>query len=155
MFRSSAARLVAPSRIFSPAAARHYSRITIIGRTGTAPELFTSAAGSPIIRYVVASDQSSRITNDDGTMSAKANWFRVSASARDMSDAQKARILNMPVGTQVLVEGEPRLNSYPIEGGAKNATAFTVLQRQLEILRRPFNSQQQQEDGSEAASGSV
>jgi single-stranded DNA-binding protein len=118
------------SAFLSAAPRRSFAKLTLVGRLGAAPELITTPAGTEQIRYVVASSESIRPRHADGSLGEpKTNWFRVSARTASMSELQRKRVLEMPKGTQVLVEGEPMLRSYAIEDG-KTASALVIAQRE-------------------------
>ncbi|EYE93088.1 single-stranded DNA-binding protein [Aspergillus ruber CBS 135680] len=131
------------ARSFSTTSRRDLARMILTGRLGTEPELQATASGREVIRYVVASDYGR-------TQSRKTDWFRV-ASFPD-SESQKNFLLNLPKGSLVYVEADTSLRQYEDAEGKKN-TQLSLVQRNIDVLRRPFVRREEGEnsEGSESA----
>ncbi|KAK4196503.1 hypothetical protein QBC40DRAFT_287227 [Triangularia verruculosa] len=115
------------ARAFSSTAQRPYARITIVGNLADTPELRASQNGKEYLRYSVAS-------NTGSGDKQKTSWFNVTAfvNSTNARDYQ----LSLEKGTLVLVEGTASIDSYE-DGEGKPMKTLGVVQRNLEVLRRP------------------
>ncbi|CAG7557681.1 uncharacterized protein FIESC28_07367 [Fusarium coffeatum] len=120
---------VAPAftaRAFSTTSARPLAKITIIGNLADTPEVHPTSTGREVVRYAVASNSGSRENR-------KTSWFKVTSFAEGPS---RDYLMNLPKGATVYVEGDASLHPYTDANG-QNRTSFSVVQRQIEVLRRP------------------
>ncbi|KAJ5317611.1 hypothetical protein PENANT_c038G03936 [Penicillium antarcticum] len=121
------------ARTFSSSPAHALARLTVTGRLGADPELQATSSGQEVVKYVVGSSHG---RPDNRTTS----WFRVTSFVPE--GAQRDYILSLTKGTLVLVEGDASLRSYEDNDG-KTRTNLNVVQRNLEVLKRPFNADQE------------
>ncbi|KAI9901889.1 hypothetical protein N3K66_003706 [Trichothecium roseum] len=126
LFRRSASATAGAARAFSTTARRDLAKLTIVGNLADSPEAHATASGREIIKYAVASNSGrsdNRITS----------WFRVTSFAEG---PQKDYLLNLPKGSLVYVEGEASINNFQDAEG-QNRSNLNIVQRQIEVLRRP------------------
>ncbi|KAF3480742.1 uncharacterized protein GIQ15_06089 [Arthroderma uncinatum] len=126
------------SRAFSSTARRDFARLTLVGRLGMEPEVTTSVNGREYIRYHIATSYGPRDNK-------QTSWFRimsfVDGPARD-------NLLSLPKGTLMLVEGDASLRVVE-EGEGKKSSVLNVVQRTYEVLSRPYNQNNQQENNQQ------
>ncbi|KAJ6002077.1 hypothetical protein N7499_002057 [Penicillium canescens] len=120
------------ARAFSSSPAHALARLTVTGRLGADPELQATASGQEIIRYVVGSSHGPRDNR-------QTSWFRITSFAEG---SQRDHLLSLTKGTLVLVEGDASLRTYDDAEG-KSRTGLNVIQRYIEVLKRPFNADQE------------
>ncbi|KAJ4312355.1 ssDNA-binding protein, mitochondrial [Fusarium piperis] len=122
--------VVAPAssaaRAFSTTSPRPLAKITIIGNLADTPELHSTSSGREIIRYAVASNSGPRDNR-------KTSWFKVTSFSEGPS---RDYLMNLPKGTSIYVEGDASINTYTDAQG-QTRTGFSVVQRNIEVLRRP------------------
>ncbi|KAK6496193.1 ssDNA-binding protein, mitochondrial [Arthrobotrys musiformis] len=102
------------------------SRVQVIGRIGTEPEVSQASNGSSVIKYAVAS------TIGYGEK-ASTQWHRVIAFGYPNPE-------RLTKGARVFLEGDLQLSVYEGEDGKKH-TNVTVKQRSVSILSRPQTSE--------------
>ncbi|OIW33835.1 single-strand binding protein family [Coniochaeta ligniaria NRRL 30616] len=141
MLRPTISRITAQAgvrRAFSSTPARPLAKITIIGNLTDSPELHATSTGNHLLRYSVASNSGPR----DESGNQKVSYFRVTAFTRE--GGRRDFIQNLQKGTLVYVEGDATMQTYEDAEG-KSRTALNIVQRSIDVLRRP----RQAEDGSE------
>ncbi|KAL1984717.1 hypothetical protein VTN96DRAFT_8750 [Rasamsonia emersonii] len=131
------ARGLSAARSFSSSPSHSVARLIITGRLAFEPELQTTSTGREVVRYVVGSSSGPRDNR-------QTSWFRVSS----FQPEQRDRLLNLPKGTLVYVEGDATLRAYEDAEGRKN-TSLHVVQRNLEVLRRPYSGSRSESYSSE------
>ncbi|KAK6330747.1 ssDNA-binding protein, mitochondrial [Orbilia javanica] len=99
-----------------------FSRVQIIGRIGTEPEISQASNGSSVIKYAVAT------THLSGE-NKSTQWHRVIAFGYPYPDS-------ITKGAKIFLEGDLQLNTYEGEDGKKH-TGVTIKQRTISILSRP------------------
>ncbi|KAK6342088.1 ssDNA-binding protein, mitochondrial [Orbilia blumenaviensis] len=110
-------------RQFSTTASRlDVSRVQVIGRIGTEPEVTQASNGTSVTKYAVAS------TIGYGDKQST-QWHRVIAFAYPSPE-------RLTKGARVFLEGDLQLNVYEGEDGKKH-TNVTIKQRSVSILSRP------------------
>ncbi|KAK6542505.1 ssDNA-binding protein, mitochondrial [Orbilia ellipsospora] len=113
----------AGARLFSSTTPRaDMSRIQIIGRIGTEPEISQTSSGSSMIRYAVATT----VGHGDN---ASTQWHKIVAFGEPFPD-------RIAKGARVYLEGDLKLSVYDGEDGKKH-TGVTIRQRSLSILNKP------------------
>ncbi|KAF3923699.1 hypothetical protein ABW20_dc0102739 [Dactylellina cionopaga] len=113
----------ATARLFSTTTSRaDLARVQVIGNIGTEPEISQTSAGSPMIKYSVASNLGSA---DKKTT----QWHRVVAFNEPNPD-------RLAKGSRVFLEGDLRISTYDGEDG-KKLTSVSIIQRSLSILSKP------------------
>lgn len=115
------------ARAFSTTPARPVAKITLVGMLAQTPELQATSTGREILKYVVASN---RGFGDN----SKTSWFRVTAFENE--GPRRDYFQSLPKGTLVYVEGDASLDTYEDAEG-KSKTSLSIVQRTLEILRKP------------------
>ncbi|KAH6627868.1 glucose inhibited division protein A-domain-containing protein [Chaetomium tenue] len=123
------ARPSAASRTFSSTASRPIARITVVGNLADTPELRASSSGRDYLRYSVASNSG---YGDKRTTS----WFNVSCFVGE--GPRRDFYQGLPKGTMVMVEGDASMSSY-VDGEGKARQSLNIVQRNLEVLRRPYD----------------
>ncbi|KAJ4268642.1 hypothetical protein ACHAPJ_002652 [Fusarium lateritium] len=126
VLRRAAVAPASAARAFSTTAPRPVARITIVGNLADTPELHSTSTGREILRYAVASNSGSRENR-------KTSWFKVTSFAEGPS---RDYLMNLPKGATVYVEGDASTNTYTDSNG-QSRTAFNVVQRNIEVIRRP------------------
>ncbi|KAF4968240.1 hypothetical protein FSARC_4331 [Fusarium sarcochroum] len=126
VFRRAAVAPASAVRAFTTTAPRPVARITIVGNLADTPELHSTSTGREILRYAVASNSGSRENR-------KTSWFKVTSFAEGPS---RDYLMNLPKGATVYVEGDASTNTYTDSNG-QSRTAFNVVQRNIEVIRRP------------------
>ncbi|CCT66187.1 related to single-stranded DNA-binding protein [Fusarium fujikuroi] len=126
VFRRAAVAPVSAARAFSTTTPRPLAKITIIGNLADTPEVHSTSTGREVLRYAVASNSGPRDNR-------KTSWFRVTSFAEG---PQRDYLMNLPKGASVYVEGDASLSTYTDSNG-QNRSSFNVVQRTLEVLRRP------------------
>ncbi|EAW17998.1 single-stranded DNA-binding protein [Aspergillus fischeri NRRL 181] len=117
------------ARSFSTSSPRSIARMIITGRLAAEPELHATSTGQDVIKYAVGT------TYGKGD-NRQTSWFRVSSFQPEGS--QRDFILSLPKGTLVYVEGDATMRSYEDADG-KRQSALSIVQRTLEVLKRPYN----------------
>ncbi|KAK4455893.1 nucleic acid-binding protein [Podospora aff. communis PSN243] len=123
--RTSAVRTAA--RAFSTTTPRPVARITVVGNLAAPPELQATSTGNEIIRYAVASSSGPR----DNRVTS---WFNVTSFEQE--GPRRDYLQSIPKGALVYVEGDATMSSYTDSEG-KPRKALNIVQRHLEVLRRP------------------
>ena len=126
VFRRAAVAPVSAARAFSTTTPRPLAKITIIGNLADTPEVHSTSTGREVLRYAVASNSGPRDNR-------KTSWFRVTSFAEG---PQRDYLMNLPKGASVYVEGDASLSNYTDSNG-QNRSSFNIVQRNLEVLRRP------------------
>ncbi|KAF3186083.1 ssDNA-binding protein, mitochondrial [Orbilia oligospora] len=99
-----------------------FSRVQIIGRIGTEPEISQASNGSSVTKYAVAS------TIGYGDKQST-QWHKVIAFGYPTPE-------RLTKGARIFLDGDLQLNTYEAEDGKKH-THVTVKQRSVNILSRP------------------
>ncbi|CEJ89446.1 Putative Single-stranded DNA-binding protein [[Torrubiella] hemipterigena] len=133
MFRRTAAASFGAARAFSTSSPRSIARMSIIGNLADTPEVVTTGSGREIIKYAVASNSGPRDNR-------QTSWFRVTAF---LEGGRRDYLLTLPKGATVFVEGDATLSSYEDANGTSR-TALNIVQRNIEVIRRPQNQESQQ-----------
>ncbi|KAH7162462.1 hypothetical protein B0J13DRAFT_11251 [Dactylonectria estremocensis] len=128
LFRRAAFAPASVARAFSTSAPRALARLTIVGNLADTPELHSTSNGREVVRYAVAS-------NHGRSDNRKTSWFRVTSFAEGGS---RDFLMNLPKGATVYVEAECTTTSYTDANGATRS-GFSIVQRQIDVLRRPQN----------------
>ncbi|RAH47620.1 single-stranded DNA-binding protein [Aspergillus brunneoviolaceus CBS 621.78] len=115
------------ARSFSSSSSRSVAKMFITGRLATEPELQVTASGTEIVKYSVATQYYSK--GEKPT-----SYFKVSVFPEG---GQKDFILGLPKGTLVFVEGDAAMRTYE-DGNGNKRSSLNILQRTLEVLRRPY-----------------
>ncbi|KUI65406.1 Single-stranded DNA-binding protein RIM1, mitochondrial [Cytospora mali] len=115
------------ARAFSTTPARPVAKITIVGNLAQSPELQATSTGREILKYAVAS-------NHGRADNPKVSWFRVTSF--ESEGARRDYFQSLAKGTLVYVEGDATLDTYEDAEG-KTRTSLSIVQRQLEVLRKP------------------
>ncbi|KAK6522268.1 ssDNA-binding protein, mitochondrial [Arthrobotrys megalospora] len=102
-----------------------FSRVQIIGRIGTEPEISQTSGGSSMIKYAVA-------TSLGYGEKVSTQWHRVIAFGYPNPE-------RITKGAKVFLDGDLQLNTYEGEDGKKH-TNVTIKQRSISILSRPQGS---------------
>ncbi|KAJ5146020.1 uncharacterized protein N7515_000584 [Penicillium bovifimosum] len=123
-------RMANTARAFSTSPKHSLARLIITGRLGAEPELHATSSGQEIVRYNVASS-SGPISN------RHTSWFRVSHFAPE--GPQRDFVLSLQKGTLVYVEGDARMSTWEDSEGHSRST-LNIVQRTIEVLRRPDNN---------------
>ncbi|KAL2134215.1 hypothetical protein VTI74DRAFT_720 [Chaetomium olivicolor] len=117
------------ARTFSSTASRPIARITIVGNLADTPELRASSTGREYLRYSVAS-------NTGSGENRKTSWFNVSCF--EPEGRRREFFQSLPKGTLVMVEGDASMSAY-VDAEGKTRQGLNITQRNIEVLRRPFN----------------
>ncbi|KAK2026509.1 single-strand binding protein family [Colletotrichum somersetense] len=127
LFRRAAA---APriARAFSTSPSHNVARITIVGNLADTPELQATSTGREIVRYSVASNSGPRDNR-------QTSWFRVTSF--EPEGPRRDFLQSLPKGSLVFVEGEASMSTYQDAEG-KNRSSLNVVQRSIEVLKRPY-----------------
>ncbi|KAM0436881.1 hypothetical protein ACHAPT_002594 [Fusarium lateritium] len=131
--RSVFAAPASAARAFSTTSPRSLARITIIGNLADTPELHSTSTGREIVRYAVASNSGPRDNR-------KTSWFKITSFAEGPS---RDYLMNLPKGATMYIEGDASVNTYTDANG-QTRTGFSVVQRNIEVLRRPHAQEQQE-----------
>lgn len=124
------------ARAFSTTPSRPLAKITIVGNLVQTPELQATSTGREVLKYAVAS-------NTGRGENTRTSYFRVSSF--EAEGPRRDYFQTLPKGTLVYVEGDASNDKYEDAEG-KTRTALSIIQRNLEVLRRPRG------DGGESAS---
>ncbi|KAK7949727.1 hypothetical protein PG984_002564 [Apiospora sp. TS-2023a] len=122
------------ARGFSASAARPRAKITLIGNLAATPEVRPTSTGREVIEYAVASNsgpKDKRVTS----------WFKVASF--EPEGPRRDFLTSLPKGATVLVEGNCVMNSYQDQEG-NTRTSLSVYQTDLEVLRRPAQTEGEQ-----------
>ncbi|KAB8236009.1 single-stranded DNA-binding protein [Aspergillus alliaceus] len=117
------------ARSFSSSSSRSVARMIITGRLAAAPELQATSSGQDIVRYTVATSTGPRDNR-------QTSWFKVASFDQG---GQRDFLLGLQKGTLVFLEGSASLREWEDAEGKKQ-TALNIVQRSLEVLKRPQNS---------------
>ncbi|KAK2070290.1 hypothetical protein P8C59_004797 [Phyllachora maydis] len=98
----------ATGRAFSTTSARPIARMTIVGHLGIA-------------------------SNSGNVENRRTSWFTVNAF--ETEGPRRDFLLGLEKGSMIMVEGDVSVLKHEDEEGTK--TSFNIIQRRLEILRRP------------------
>ncbi|KAH6610688.1 hypothetical protein Trco_000708 [Trichoderma cornu-damae] len=134
LFRRAASATAGAARAFSTTSPRSVARITIIGNLADAPEVQVSGNQEnprEYVRYAVASNSGSKEHR-------QTSWFRVTGF---VDGPRRDFLLGLPKGTLVYVEGDATISSY-LDAGGQTKHGLSVVQRNIEVLRRPTAPEQ-------------
>ncbi|KKA28690.1 hypothetical protein TD95_003430 [Thielaviopsis punctulata] len=116
------------ARAFSTTAPNNLARMNLIGHLAGTPEATaTSNPNTEVIRYSVA------ISNGKDK---PPSWFNVTALVSPEQSKKKDFLLGLAKGTMVHVDADASMASYKDNEG-KNRTSLNIVQRSLEVLKRP------------------
>lgn len=115
------------ARGFSSTAQRALARMTLTGRLAAEPELQATSSGQDIIKYAIGSSHGPKDNR-------QTSWFRIASFLPE--GAQRDYLLSLPKGTYVYVEGDASMRTFEDAEGKKH-TNLSILQRSIEVLRRP------------------
>ncbi|KOS17650.1 Single-stranded DNA-binding protein RIM1 [Escovopsis weberi] len=121
----------AGARSFSTSSPRSLAKMSIIGNLVMTPEAQPTSTGREILRYMVAS-------NSGPKENRQSSFFRVTSFAEGKS---KEFLMSLPKGSLVFVEGDATMSSYQDASG-NNRTSLNVVQRHIEVLKRPSPPEQ-------------
>ncbi|KAJ6132380.1 hypothetical protein N7471_007595 [Penicillium samsonianum] len=123
------------ARAFSSSPAHSVARLILTGRLGAEPELHATSSGQEIVKYNIA-------TSYGKGDNRQTSWWRITNFVPEGS--QRDFILGLQKGTLVYVEGEAKMATWEDSEG-QNRSALNIVQRTLEVLQRPHNSDQSDE----------
>ncbi|KAJ6446526.1 primosome PriB/single-strand DNA-binding protein [Purpureocillium lavendulum] len=126
-----AAAAATARRAFSTTTPRSVARISIIGNLADTPELQPTSSGREILKYAVAS-------NSGPKDNRQTSWFRVTSFAEG---PRRDFLLSLPKGAMVFVEGDASISTYQDANG-QTRSSLNVVQRSIEVLKRPQNAGQ-------------
>ncbi|KAK1640357.1 single-strand binding protein family [Colletotrichum phormii] len=131
LFRRAAVapRMTAAARAFTTTRSNNLARITIVGNLADAPEVVPTSTGREIVRYAVAS-------NSGPKDNRQTSWFRVTSF--EPEGPRRDFLQSLPKGTLVYIEGDASMRAYQDAEG-KNRSSLSVVQRSIDVLRRPQN----------------
>ncbi|UNI14181.1 ssDNA-binding protein, mitochondrial [Purpureocillium takamizusanense] len=133
LFRRTAGVTAASARrAFSSSSPRALARISIIGNLADTPEVQPTNTGREILKYAVAS-------NSGPKENRQTSWFRVTSF---VEGPRRDFMLGLPKGTMVFVEGDATINTYQDATSGQNRTSLNVVQRSIEVLKRPNTADQ-------------
>ncbi|MCJ1446481.1 MAG: ssDNA-binding protein, mitochondrial [Stictis urceolatum] len=112
------------ARAFSSSSIARVAKITVVGRLAATPELFTASSGQEMVRYAIG-------TNSGPPEKRETSWWRVASFSEGNG---RDRLLGLPKGSLVYVEGEARMRKFEKEG--KTESALSIVQQKLEVLKR-------------------
>ncbi|KAL1862467.1 ssDNA-binding protein, mitochondrial [Diaporthe australafricana] len=115
------------ARAFSTTPARPLAKITVVGNLVQTPELQATSTGREVLKYAVAS-------NTGRGENTKTSYFRVTAFENE--GPRRDYFQTLPKGTLVYLEGDASNDKYEDAEG-KTRTSLNIVQRTLEILRKP------------------
>ncbi|POS81544.1 hypothetical protein DHEL01_v200061 [Diaporthe helianthi] len=115
------------ARAFSTTPARPLAKITIVGNLVQTPELHATSTGREVLKYAVAS-------NHGRGENAKTSYFRIASFEGE--GPRRDYFQTLPKGTLVYIEGEASNDKYEDAEG-KPRTTLNIVQRYLEVLRKP------------------
>ncbi|KAJ9295509.1 hypothetical protein DTO271G3_5965 [Paecilomyces variotii] len=127
------------ARSFSSSPARSVARLIITGRLGAEPELQATSTGQDVVKYVVGTSYGPRENR-------QTSWFRVSSFQQE--GPQRDHLLSLPKGTLVYVEGDASIRTYEDAEGKKQSS-LSVVQRTLEVLKRPSSESSFSPEGTQ------
>ncbi|KAA8641832.1 hypothetical protein EYZ11_006652 [Aspergillus tanneri] len=119
------------ARSFSSSSSRSVARMIITGRLAAEPELQATSTGQDVIKYAVGTSYGSRDNR-------QTSWFRIASFQPE--GAQRDLLLSLPKGTLVYVEGDASMRQWEDAEGKKQSS-LNIIQRSLEVLKRPYNAE--------------
>ncbi|PYI00797.1 nucleic acid-binding protein [Aspergillus sclerotiicarbonarius CBS 121057] len=119
------------ARSFSSSSSRSVARLIITGRLAAQPELQATSSGREVVKYTVAS-------HHGPSSKRQTSWFKVSAF---VEGNQREFISGLQQGTLLFVEGDASIRQWEDAEGRKQS-ALNVVQRSLEVLKRPYNPEE-------------
>ncbi|KAL1974539.1 hypothetical protein VTN31DRAFT_4743 [Thermomyces dupontii] len=137
----SALSLPAATRAFSSSPAHNVAKLILTGRLAAEPELTTTSSGQEVVRYSVGTSHGPRENR-------QTSWFRVTSFTPE--GPQRDYLLSLPKGTLVYVEADASIRAYEDAEGRRQHS-LGVIQRSLEVLKRPYVPDGQHEQGPDAA----
>ncbi|MCJ1478686.1 ssDNA-binding protein, mitochondrial [Lambiella insularis] len=114
-------------RLFHSTPPSRVAKITIVGHLAAEPELMPTSTGTDMVRYAVGTGYGPRENR-------QTSWWRVASFVKEGEG--RDRILALPKGTLVYVEGEASMRKYESKEG-KAESALSIVQQKMEVLRRP------------------
>ncbi|KAJ5197014.1 hypothetical protein N7449_007493 [Penicillium cf. viridicatum] len=118
------------ARAFSSSPANSIARLTLTGRLGAEPELHATSSGQEVVKYTVATSHGNRDNR-------QTSWWRVANFAPE--GGQRDFVLGLQKGTLVYIEGDAKMATWEDAEGHPRS-ALNIVQRTLEVLKRPDNS---------------
>ncbi|PHH52748.1 hypothetical protein CFIMG_005689RA [Ceratocystis fimbriata CBS 114723] len=119
------------ARAFSTSSSMKIARMSIIGHLTATPEVLpTSKPELEVLRYSVACSSGK---------DKPASFFRITSFLKGDEYSSKKRdfMLGLPKGCMVYVEGDASMSSYNDEASGKTISSLNIVQRNIEILKRP------------------
>ncbi|RAL02127.1 single-stranded DNA-binding protein [Aspergillus ibericus CBS 121593] len=126
------------ARSFSSSSSRSVARLLLTGRLAAQPELHATASGQEVVKYTIAS-------NHGPSSKRQTSWFRVSAF---VDGSQREFITGLQQGTLLFVEGDASIRQWEDADGKRQST-LSVVQRAVEVLKRPYNPEASSESASD------
>ncbi|CAG8899664.1 unnamed protein product [Penicillium egyptiacum] len=123
------------ARAFSSSPAHSIARLTLTGRLGAEPELHATSSGQEIVKYNIATSHGPRDNR-------QTSWWRITNFVPEGS--QRDFILGLQKGTLLYVEGDAKMATWEDSEG-QNRSSLNIVQRTLEVLKRPDNGGQSDE----------
>ncbi|KAJ5797037.1 uncharacterized protein N7518_005577 [Penicillium psychrosexuale] len=118
------------ARTFSTSPNWAIARLTLTGRLGAEPELHATSSGQEIIKYTIATSHGNRENR-------QTSWWRIVNFVPE--GGQRDFILGLQKGTLLYVEGDAKMSTWEDSEG-QNRSTLNIVQRTLEVLKRPDNS---------------
>ncbi|CAI7603147.1 unnamed protein product [Penicillium glandicola] len=117
------------ARAFSSSPANSIARLTLTGRLGGEPELQATSSGQEIVKYNIA-------TSHGRGENRQTSWWRITNFVAE--GPQRDFVLGLQKGTLLYVEGDAKMSVWEDAEG-QTRSALNVVQRTLEVLKRPDN----------------
>lgn len=132
-----------PSSVFES-----LSKATIIGRTGTTPEIKDLPSGVRCAKLRVATNH---LAGSGASQRVATQWHYIQVYD---SVVGFNLICSLPVGTQVYIEGDLRITNSERDGETRQYTTISLSKSQgiFRILRRPYRSGDNDSDNENQAS---
>lgn len=124
----------------APAAARQFSRLTLIGRLAAPPEIYPTSTGTEIVKMTIA-------TSHGYKENRTTSWWRVTSFE---SGARRDFLLSLSKGTMVALEADAQLTSYQDDNHVEHRTV-NLIHRNLEVLARHRPRPEEGAEGVEEA----
>ncbi|KAL5596613.1 hypothetical protein BROUX41_001939 [Berkeleyomyces rouxiae] len=129
--RRAAVSSASATRAFSTSSPMNVARMTILGHLAGTPEAIpTSKPDLELVRYSVACSNG---------RDRPASFFRITyfVKSDEAGSKKKDFMLGLPKGSMVYVEGDASMSSYHDEAANKSISSLSIIQRNIEILKRP------------------
>ncbi|KAL9106609.1 MAG: hypothetical protein Q9227_008392 [Pyrenula ochraceoflavens] len=107
---------------------RSYAKLAVIGNIVADPTTSTSSNGQEVIRYVIANNYGPRDNR-------RVSYFRVTGFPA--TEVSRNLMKSLSKGTMVHVEADATMGTYDDKDTGKTLSSLNLVQRSVEILRRP------------------